>query len=611
MGFLAAMFSSFLTATIQMCISFVVLIWFTLSIIYAISEIINFLLGQPLIGWLLTGKISNVNDISFLFKHGMFNLTSPIMIFLYSAIVVSAFLFIFYFTWSLMPFNSSNIGELSSRVIGIGLIILATIWIPFLYSLLIIATSGLMVGLNSLINFNNSNNIMKTMNLPFLKSVLLKNLNQLKDLKMQMNFLYINTNSSEFKNYVEQSFNADTGAKVLMFAESWNQILSDSSLPLSQLNSWIDIVSKLDFDKIGKFNSAEIKTLELIGAMSQKLDQMKIYYNDIAKWISDPSDLKKFNDFFLSTKTENEFLGINLSDFSIREKILNINILSDRYNASNFSFVLVNSSNVFSNNFSQTIVNILYSIAIGEKDAVFVPGWSGSGTESSWKVISSIPIKMISLPLNITLFLFYNIKVLAVGGIINSFLLTGIIIFALILIRRFIFIAFWPLIILFKLAKSGLGDIYIVKESINQLFNKFISIIVFSLGWNLISLLTNSIFDAINNAEIFTENIWILDVLKLFLIIGIVWSSFLLIKEFLDSMEKNKTTVQSGASEAASAQSKLSRSKSAGVQHSSGMVRSVNKMLKSNSDNKNNNQNKSGNPFMMRVVNKMAGRFKK
>ena len=55
------------------------------------------MLGQPFVGWLITGDINATNDLEILTKHGMFSLTSPIMMFLYVGMIISAFLFVIYF----------------------------------------------------------------------------------------------------------------------------------------------------------------------------------------------------------------------------------------------------------------------------------------------------------------------------------------------------------------------------------------------------------------------------------------------------------------------------------------------------------------------------------
>ena len=548
LSFLGGLITPLIQFTISMSMAFVVLIWFTLSLIYAITTIINFLLGQPFIGWLITGNINASNDLQFLFKNGLFSFNAPLMIFLYVGLGISAFMFLIYFVFAIMPFNIKNTGNTSNQLIGISIIILSIIWIPFLYSLLIIATSGLMVVLNSLLNINNSESLGSQINLFDLKNRTLLQLNQLKKLKEELGFNQIDLESEQVKNFIN-SWTQEKKSYFIFFAELWNKTFSDQALNTNNIDLWINVLENINLDKLENLSAVEASALNNILEFSSRLNQMNSYYEQFNGSIP---DLESFNKIFLTVRPNSK---IDLKSFVLKKELIDLRVLNENYTINDFIFILINNKNIFTNDFGQTLVNILYSLALGE-NKVFVPGWGNSGVGDSWNVIMQIPSSITLIGLNLTANLFYNIKMLAIGGIINSILLSGFLVFALILLKRFLYIAFWPIMILFRAARSGSGDLGLIKDGVNQLFYKFLSIIIFALMWNFISVLTTGIFQGIDKMTDWKVNYWIIEVLKLFVIIGLIWGSFILIKEFLEIMEQDRLLANAGASEVASAKSK-------------------------------------------------------
>lgn len=548
LSFLGGLITPLIQFTISMSMAFVVLIWFTLSLIYAITTIINFLLGQPFIGWLITGDINASNDLQFLFKNGLFSFNAPLMIFLYVGLGISAFMFLIYFVFAIMPFNIKNTGNTSNQLIGISIIILSIIWIPFLYSLLIIATSGLMVVLNSLLNINNSESLGSQINLFDLKNRTLLQLNQLKKLKEELGFNQIDLESEQVKNFIN-SWTQEKKSYFIFFAELWNKTFSDQALNTNNIDLWINVLENINLDKLENLSAVEASALNNILEFSSRLNQMNSYYEQFNGSIP---DLESFNKIFLTVRPNSK---IDLKSFVLKKELIDLRVLNENYTINDFIFILINNKNIFTNDFGQTLVNILYSLALGE-NKVFVPGWGNSGVGDSWNVIMQIPSSITLIGLNLTANLFYNIKMLAIGGIINSILLSGFLVFALILLKRFLYIAFWPIMILFRAARSGSGDLGLIKDGVNQLFYKFLSIIIFALMWNFISVLTTGIFQGIDKMTDWKVNYWIIEVLKLFVIIGLIWGSFILIKEFLEIMEQDRLLANAGASEVASAKSK-------------------------------------------------------
>lgn len=548
LSLLGGLITPLIQFTISMSIAFVVLIWFTLSLIFAITTIINFLLGQPFIGWLITGDINASNDLQFLFKNGLFSFNAPLMIFLYVGLGISVFMFLIYFVFAIMPFNIKNTGSISNQLIGISIIILSIIWIPFLYSLLIIATSGLMVVLNSLLNINNSESLGSQINLFDLKNKTITQLNQIKYLKNQLGFNQIDIESDAIKNLISPWTQENKGY-FFFFSELWNKNFSDTNLNIETIDKWINILNSINLDDLSSLTKEQIEGLKDIYKISLDLNLMNEYYDQFSFLIH---DLEKFNNIFFVLKNNSE---IDLKTFILKTELLDLRFLDKNYKLNDFIFILLNNKNIFSNNFGQSLVNILYSLALGE-NSVFVPGWGNSGIGDSLNIIMQIPNSIKSIGLNLTVNLFYNIKMLAIGGIINSILLSGFLVFALILLKRFLYIAFWPIMILFRAARSGSGDLGLIKDGINQLFYKFLSIIIFALMWNFISVLTTGIFQGIDKMTDWKVDYWIIEVLKLFVIIGLIWGSFILIKEFLEIMEQDRLLANAGASEVASAKSK-------------------------------------------------------
>lgn len=548
LSLLGGLLTPLIQFTISMSMAFVVLIWFTLSLIYAITTIINFLLGQPFIGWLITGDINASNDLQFLFKNGLFSFNAPLMIFLYVGLGVSVFMFVMYFVVTIMPFNIKNTGNISNQLIGISIIILSIIWIPFLYSLLIIATSGLMVVLNSLLNINNSESLGSQINLFDLKNKSITQLNQIKYLKNQLEFKQIDIESEAIKNLINPWTQENKGY-FFFFSELWNKNFSDANLSIERIDKWIDILNSINLDDLSSLTKEQIEGLKDVYKISLDLNQMNEYYDQFSFLIH---DLEKFNNIFFTAKRDSQ---IDLKKFILKMELLDLRFLDKNYKLNDFIFILLNSKNIFANDFGQTLVNILYSLALGE-NSVFVPGWGNSGVSDSLNIIMQIPDSIKTPGINVSLNLFYNIKMLAIGGIINSILLSGFLVFALILLKRFLYIAFWPIMILFRAARSGSGDLGLIKEGVNQLFYKFLSIIIFALMWNFISVLTTGIFQGIDKMTDWKVDYWIIEVLKLFVIIGLIWGSFILIKEFLEIMEQDRLLANAGASEVASAKSK-------------------------------------------------------
>ena len=548
LSLLGGLLTPLIQFTISMSMAFVVLIWFTLSLIYAITTIINFLLGQPFIGWLITGDINASNDLQFLFKNGLFSFNAPLMIFLYVGLGVSVFMFVMYFVVTIMPFNIKNTGNISNQLIGISIIILSIIWIPFLYSLLIIATSGLMVVLNSLLNINNSESLGSQINLFDLKNKSITQLNQIKYLKNQLEFKQIDIESEAIKNLINPWTQENKGY-FFFFSELWNKNFSDANLSIQRIDKWIDILNSINLDDLSSLTKEQIEGLKDVYKISLDLNQMNEYYDQFSFLIH---DLEKFNNIFFTAKGDSQ---IDLKKFILKMELLDLRFLDKNYKLNDFIFILLNSKNIFANDFGQTLVNILYSLALGE-NSVFVPGWGNSGVSDSLNIIMQIPNSIKTPGINVSLNLFYNIKMLAIGGIINSILLSGFLVFALILLKRFLYIAFWPIMILFRAARSGSGDLGLIKEGVNQLFYKFLSIIIFALMWNFISVLTTGIFQGIDKMTDWKVDYWIIEVLKLFVIIGLIWGSFILIKEFLEIMEQDRLLANAGASEVASAKSK-------------------------------------------------------
>lgn len=548
LSLLGGLLTPLIQFTISMSMAFVVLIWFTLSLIYAITTIINFLLGQPFIGWLITGDINASNDLQFLFKNGLFSFNAPLMIFLYVGLGVSVFMFVMYFVVTIMPFNIKNTGNISNQLIGISIIILSIIWIPFLYSLLIIATSGLMVVLNSLLNINNSESLGSQINLFDLKNKTITQLNQIKYLKNQLEFKQIDIESEAIKNLINPWTQENKGY-FFFFSELWNKNFSDANLSIQRIDKWIDILNSINLDDLSSLTKEQIEGLKDVYKISLDLNQMNEYYDQFSFLIH---DLEKFNNIFFTAKGDSQ---IDLKKFILKMELLDLRFLDKNYKLNDFIFILLNSKNIFANDFGQTLVNILYSLALGE-NSVFVPGWGNSGVSDSLNIIMQIPNSIKTPGINVSLNLFYNIKMLAIGGIINSILLSGFLVFALILLKRFLYIAFWPIMILFRAARSGSGDLGLIKEGVNQLFYKFLSIIIFALMWNFISVLTTGIFQGIDKMTDWKVDYWIIEVLKLFVIIGLIWGSFILIKEFLEIMEQDRLLANAGASEVASAKSK-------------------------------------------------------
>ena len=576
---LATLMLPFISATIAFCSAFIITIWFSLTIIYGIIEIINLLLGQPLVGWLMTGNINATNDIRDLFNDNMFSFTSPMMLFLYVGLAISAFMFLIYFIYNAIPFGSAReTMSFSSGFLGFALIVLAICWMPFLYSLLVLVSCALMTGLNSLLSLAKINNSeTSNFNVVAARDNVVSNLIKLKNLKEQGEFLYVDINKQEIQDWMKTHLQSNEIVSFNNLIESWNNFLSDQNLSIDKIDKWIILLNDLDVNDFSNLTSEQKEILTELGSFSQSLDLMNIYYNNILVKILDFDELEMFNKWFISSTS------IDFKNFRLNQQIFNLNNLENNVTIERFAFYIVNNGIIYSNKFSQNIVNILYSLALG-KDMVFVPGWSDNVIGQSWDLFWMIPKEMKMVGMNITVYLFYNIKVIAIGTIINSVLITSMITFSLVLLRRFVYIAFWPIYMLFCLSRAGQGDLSFARDGISELFHKFISILIFGLLWNFICLLTTSIFAAIDQikpSDLFGSETWIMDLFKLFVVIGIIICGFSLINDFLQKLAEEKSPANAGAAEASkaasSAGSQTSKIKNKATNSASKAAKSVGK----------------------------------
>ena len=592
----------FISITVSLSIAFTVIIWFTLSMIYALSEIINFLLGQPLVGWLVTGDINTSNNLSILLQKGAFKFDAPLMIFIYTAMIMSLFIFIIYFFWSAGPFNSKARGSLTTRGIGILMILLTIVWLPTIYFVLVIATSGFLMMLSTLLAMKKAQNFTEQINLMDLKNSVISNLEKFKDLKNKLGFNFIDLESQEIKDFINQTFDSSTTSIFSLFTNLWNDQMSDRFLTIEKIDQWVILINNIKIDNLKELilTTEQRNQLFELARFSNGLNQLNQYYESLKKFFYDDTVYDRFNNIFLVIK--NNSLP-NLSNFKINEQIFSLNTLNNDFKISNFAFLLTDKASVFNTSFSQSLVNILYSLALGEK-SVFVPGW-----ESGWNIIGTIPSSIASPISNVTANLFYNVKMLAIGGIVNAVVLPSLMIFTFLLLKRFIYIAFWPLMILFRLAKTGMGDINLVKDGFNQLVNKFLSIIVIALMWNFITVITVLIFDGLQQLTFFKDNGqgWINDILQLITVVGILAGSFTLIKEFIEIIEQDRFLAGAGAQEVSSAKGKAASQLQSGQKN----VQATTKQIKKIAKNRNVNDviAKTG-VGIKSVVSKMTGRFK-
>lgn len=538
----------FITVTIQLMIAFVILIWLSLSLIFAMTKIIDFLLGQPFLGWILTGNINSVNNIEFITKQGMFSFTAPIMIFLYVGIVISLFLWLIYFICFLIPF--SNVGSLKVRGIGIFTIVTATFWIPFIYSLLTITTNGLMLGLYAL--FKQKKQIEQKWDLNLLKQATINNLFSLKELFSQIEIKQINPSDPKIEELINLNFGTSEKLNFLSFIDLWNANFISGKINVKSIDSLINTLKSVDVEKFSNLALEQQTFLMDFSSVFASMSQMKNYYNGFVNSIS-LSQLKEFNLLFLDSKI------LDLNSSFIPMDILKWNSLDKEQNTiNNFLTLLIYNKNYLDISFSQTIVNVLYSLSLG-KNTIFVPGWD-SLSITGFNIFWLIPLEIKTPFLNINIFLFYNIKMLVVGGIINSILLPSIFVFGLILVQRFVYLTFWPLMALFSLARTGQGDAQFIKKKFSELFYKFINLIAFGIMWNFISIITILIFEQISKLNIFENEKWILEVLSIFILIGIIISSLTLAKTFLSELEQDRSIINVGASEINASKNQLEKS---------------------------------------------------
>ena len=591
----------FISATVSLTIAFTVVIWFTLSMIYALSEIINFLLGQPLVGWLVTGDINTSNNLKILLEKGAFRFDAPIMIFIITAMILSVFVFIFYFFWSAMPFNSKERGSISVRATGILMIFLIIIWLPTLYFILVIGTSGLLVALSTFLSLKRQQDFTEQINLMALKNDLINNLEKLKEFKSNLDFNVVNLESEEVKDFVNKHFSSIAVNIFPLFTNIWNDTMSDRFLTTEKIDEWIALINSLNLEDLNQLvlTTEQRNLLFEIARFSTNLNLLNQYYDSLAKFFYTPEIKNGFNSLFLTIKNDSY---PNLSEFNMRN-IFALNNLSNSFEISNFVFLLTDKASILNSSFSQTIVNILYSLALG-RTAVFVPGW-----ESGWNVIAGVPSEISSPLANVTVNLFYNIKMLAIGGIVNAIVLPSLMVFAFLLLKRFLYIAFWPIMILFRLAKTGTGDKNIVKEGFVQLISKFLSIVAIALMWNFIAFLTVSIFDGLQQLTFFKDKGqgWVNEIFQLIVIIGLLAASFALIKEFIEIFEQDRFLAKTGVQEVASAKNKASTQTQRGQKIAQANIKNFKTKLTSESAQ---GVYKNIGVGVKNVATKMAGRFK-
>lgn len=567
----ASLMMPFITITIQLMIAFVILVWFTLSLIYAAVKIIDYMLGQPFVGWLITGDINATNDLEILTKNGMFSFTSPIMMFLYVGMIISAFLFVIYFLSSLLPFTNHDVGSIKTRVWGILMICLSFIWIPFLYSLLAIVTNGLMIGLFSLLKVKK--NTTSTINWNNLKENTITNLSKLNTLLTQLDFKYVDLDSEEVQNFINKNFNSQNKLIFSKFVQLWNENFANKKISDSIINNWIDTINSINLNDLNSLNTEQIKHIVSLKEFSDVMYQMNLYIKDINSYIPSNDVLLEFNQFFLTSSS------IDLSTFNIRTEILDLNNIKSNKNIGDICSYILFNKNYSDISFSQSLVDIIYSLILG-KEATFNAGWDYS-LDTSFNIIWMIPAEIKMIFLNISIHLAYVIKMLVIGGVVNSLLLPAIYIFALVLLKRFVYIAFWPIMILIGYARNQ-GENQISKKYLNELFYKTINIIAFALLWNFISVLTTSIFEALNKTNIFENELWIKEIFFVFVVIGIVMCSFVIIKTFLSDMEKDRSIIASGASEINSAKRRIEKETKGTTNKSKGSFNKANKNFQNN-----------------------------
>lgn len=562
MDLISAISTPFINATIFLTTSFVTLIWFSLSLIFALIEIINFMLGQPLIGWLITGNFNATNNLTIITQQGMFSFVSPMMIFLYIALIISILLFIVYWIYSMFQ---QEMGLISTRFIGLLIICLSIIWIPFLYSLLAIATSGLMLGLNSLMNLQKIAQISKDFDFSNLKINTINQLNQIKNLLNEVSFNKVDINNQNVQDFINQYLSPSNLSSFQNLINFWNQNLE--FLNEKQIEKWISILNSINSTEDMNLFSADNKNeLIKLASFSQNLKQMNSFYDDLPFWYENnsttPNLLLNLNSIFIINKN----VSLNLNEIKLTDLIFIKNSIGQNETINNLVFYILNNKNVLSNNFSQTIVNVLYSLSLG-KNTIFVPGWDSLST-TGFNIFWLIPAEIKTPIANVTTHLFYNIKMLVVGTVINSILLPCLFILALTFLKRFLYIAFWPITTLILLARSGQGDKQF-SSSINEIFYKFINIVALGLLWNFITVLVTAIFGSLVKINYFGNNQWIFEIFQVFLIIGIIFLSIYLLKEFNESLESNRYLAKHGANEIVGARQKMNKTFSQWNQQSS------------------------------------------
>lgn len=540
--------------TAPIVIAFIILIWFTLSIIYAITQIINLLLGQPLIGWFITGNINSTNSLNLIFQNGVFNLTGPLAIFIYIGLGTAVFLWLPYFIFSVMPFNFNNLGTIRSRWIGMSLILTSIVWMPVLYFLFILISGGLLMAFNSFFNIRSSQTAINSLDLALLKNNLMENLSKLKNIKNNLIFNQVNINSEEFTNFVNSTFNISTSTIFISFVDYWNESVSDKFLSINVIDNWISTINSINLSQLDKISLDQKEVLNQLLKFSNNLNSLSGQFEAFSKSLINSSDVANMNKLLFTLK---ENSTINLETFNLKTEFLDLNNLTPNHQIDEFAYSILNNNNFFTNDFSQRLVDILYSLILS-RDTRFTPGWGNGDVKTAFDLFWLIPNEFKIPVANMTAFLFYNIKSLAIGGLVNSILLPALLVFSFLLLKRFAILAYWPIVMLISLAKTGQGSLDNSLDSIKQFFYKFISIIIFAVLWNLITFLIVALFDVINKANIFENQTWIFEVFKVFILIGILIGSFAIVKELLEKLEQDRSLINTGAEEIAAGKAKLS-----------------------------------------------------
>lgn len=573
MGIIAGLIKSltpFITITLQLTISFVVLIWFTLSIIYAIITIINFLLGQPLVGWILTGNINASSDWNTIVNTNAFSLASPIMIFLYVTLIFSTIMFVVYFIFSLTSVSSTSMA-LSGKIASIILILTAVVWIPFIYFLLVLGTSGLLYGMSQLFDIfalPGTQGILDSSNIESFLSSGRHNLLSLKSFLLNNDLKIIDLESVEVTKLISQLSSNDQ-TSVYLFLESWNSFISKN--PVESIDLILDKLFSGNLE-----SELDINAINALTSLQANFNQLTSYYGTFQTSISG-SLINDWNSLFGWTSVTTPFFENIKNSFTVnfmsdgKESILPMATLSN--------YLITESGGIAGNDFAQNLVNILYRLALNDPNVIFVAGWTNNILTDGTSILTSIPYQIMTPFLNVSIYLHYNVRLLAIGTIANSLILPGIVGFAFILIKRTTYILLWPFFMMFKLSRGAEDEGELMKASGKEIFFKFLQIIFLSFFWNLIISLGLEIYSSFTNSSFFQEQVWIKDIASILLLAGILVSSGLLIKEFVQQIEAEKNPFEAGANQISRASSKGSNNASKIYSNSKNRSNSINRSV--------------------------------